>query len=162
MTMVGYTWVKPHARFGVFGVSTGVIGLFVPDKIDRYITDSLEISQWLLEHNITLNTRPDTIHDKHTSYNSSFATSAVAFWMHPPINVNEKITVSPQIFVMGSPISYNSFTGLSTNQTFGTMLGTSLDYKITKRFGISSAWRIMMMPGTKALNNLMVGSRFIL
>ena len=37
-----------------------------------------------------------------------------------------------------------------------------MDYKVSKRFGMSSAWRIMMMPNTTALNYLMIGSRLML
>jgi hypothetical protein len=162
MTMLGYTWVKPHPKWGVVGVSVGAIGLFVPEHLNQTLTDTAEIRQWLVEHHASVNILPDTIHNTATIYHASLATSAVAFWMHPPIAVNERITVAPQIFVMGSPLSYNSITGFSTNQTIGTMMGTSLDYKITKRFGVSSAWRVMMAPNTKSLNYLMIGSRIML
>ena len=162
MSMVGYTWVKPHPKFGVMGVSLGEITLFMPEKIDFTIKDSLEIAQWLLEHNIKPDGVPLSINIKKTAYHASFATSAVAFWMHPPISINNQLVISPQIFVMGSPIAYNSVTGLSTNKTVGTMVGVGMDYKVSKRFGMSSAWRIMMMPNTTALNYLMIGSRLML
>ena len=72
------------------------------------------------------------------------------------------MTVSPQVFIMGSPLSYNSITGVTTNKTIGAMLGDSWDYKLTKRFGVTAAHRVMIPATGKPLNFLLIGSRMIL
>ena len=126
MTLVGYTWVKPDPRWGVYGVSSGFIALLQPEG------------------------KP------------SYATSLVGFWMHPPITLNDRMVLSPQLFVMASPVSYNDITKLVTNKATSMMMGNSLDYKITKRFGATFAHRVMMIDGQKPLNFLLVGSRMIL
>jgi len=127
MSLVGYTWVKPDPRWGVYGISGGLIALFMPD-----------------------------------GGSPSYATSLVGFWMHPPITLNERMVLSPQFFVMASPISYNDMTKLVTNKATSMMVGNSLDYKVTKRFGATFAHRVMIVNGQKPLNFLLVGSRMTL
>jgi hypothetical protein len=126
MTLVGYTWVKPDPRWGVYGVSSGFIALLQPEG------------------------KP------------SYATSLVGFWMHPPITLNDRMVLSPQLFVMASPVSYNDITKLVTNKATSMMVGNSLDYKITKRFGATFAHRVMIIDGQKPLNFLLIGSRMTL
>jgi hypothetical protein len=163
MQMVGYTWVKPNPKYGVYGVSVGAIGLFMPNGITKILTDSAEISQYFLDkYHKTLPYIPDSLVIKTHGYNSSWATSAVAFWMHPPININPRLTVTPQAFVMGSPVSYNNVVGFTTSKTMGMMIGDAWDYKITKRFGVSAAHRVMIPDNGKPLNFLLIGSRLIL
>lgn len=127
MTLVGYTYVKPSPRWGVAGVSTGLIALFMPD-----------------------------------GGGASYSTSLVGFWMHPPITLNERMVLSPQFFVMASPVSYSDMTKLVTNKATSMMVGNSLDYKVTKRFGATIAHRVMIVQNQKPLNFLLVGSRMTL
>lgn len=164
MTMGGYTWVKPHPKFGVSGVSVGVIGLFMPYRQNTTIADSADIAKWFADRGAykVPYSATDTIHIDRTTYTSSVATSLVVFWMHPPITISPRTTVTPQLFLMGSPMSYSSESGLTTNKTVSAMVGTGLDYKLTKRFGISSAYRAMIAPGQKILSFLMIGSRITL
>ena len=126
MTLVGYTYVKPSVRWGVAGISGGMIALFMPDG------------------------------------GTSYATSLVGFWMHPPITLNERMVLSPQFFVMASPVSYSDMTRLVTNKATSMMIGNSLDYKVTKRFGATVAHRVMIVQNQKPLNFLLVGSRMTL
>jgi hypothetical protein len=126
MTMVGYTYVKPDVKWGVYGVSGGVIGLFMPEgKV-------------------------------------SIATSLVGFWMHPPITINERATLSPQIFILSSPVGYNEITKLNTNTSASMMVGNSLDYKLTRRFGATAAHRVMLVPSQTPLHFILIGSRMTL
>lgn len=92
----------------------------------------------------------------------SYATSATAFWMHPPIVVNERVSLAPQVFVMSAPLSYNDVTKLTINKQLSAMLGSSVDYKLTKRFGMTGAYRAMVSPGAPTLSFVMIGSRMIL
>ena len=104
----------------------------------------------------------DTLNITTHGYNTNWATSAVAFWMHPPITLSPRLTVTPQVFVMGSPLSYSTMTGLTTSTTLSMMLGDGWDYKITKRFGVTAAHRVMIPSTGKPLNFLLIGSRMIL
>jgi hypothetical protein len=163
MQMVGYTWIKPNPKFGIYGVSAGVIGLFTQNDHDYTFTDSLSITNHTKKYtNKYIFTVGDTLYIATRGYNSNWATSIVAFWMHPPIIISPRMTVSPQVFIMGSPLSYNSITGVTTNKTIGAMLGDSWDYKLTKRFGVTAAHRVMIPATGKPLNFLLIGSRMIL
>jgi hypothetical protein len=163
MQMMGYTWVKPHPRFGVYGVSLGAIGLFMPNGQKLTYNDSTSIVNYLSKYtNKYTYHAGDTIHIQTYGYNTNWATSAVAFWMHPPITLSPRLTVTPQVFVMGSPMSYSSMTGFTTNKTVGMMLGDGWDYKLTKRFGVTAAHRVMIPATGKPLNFLLIGSRMML
>ena len=79
--------------------------------------------------------------------------------------MSKKLTISPQVFTMFSPISWNSVTGVTTvNRHMGFLLGSSFDYKISKRFGFSFNYKISgnTKPGTYILQNFLIGSRMIL
>jgi hypothetical protein len=95
-------------------------------------------------------------------FNVSLATSAVVFWTKPYV-VNTKLTLSPQVFLMNSPISYNPKTGESTvNRQFSFLVGSSFDYKISKRFGLSLNYRALGASGSPILSNFLIGSRLML
>lgn len=127
MVLVGYTWVKPDEKWGVYGVNTGMITLFMPE-----------------------------------GGGVNYSTSLVGFWMHPPIEVSKRAKISPQLFVIASPMSYNDITKLTTSTAGSIMIGNSMDYMITRRFGATMAHRMMISPNQKTLNFLMIGSRMTL
>jgi hypothetical protein len=163
MQMTGYTWVKPNPKYGVYGVSLGAISLFMPNGQRNVITDSSEIRRIFFDkYQTQLPYMPDSLVVQTHGYNTSWATSAVAFWMHPPIIINPRVTVSPQAFLMSSPVSYNSVIGFTTSTGVGMMLGSGWDYKITRRFGMTAAHRVMLNSGQKPLNFLLIGSRMML
>jgi hypothetical protein len=93
---------------------------------------------------------------------TSYATSLAAFWMHTPIQLNERVTVSPQIFVMSAPMSYNDMTKFTFNDELSAMIGNSVDYKITRRFGLTGAHRVMVPSTGKPMHFLLIGSRVTL
>ena len=141
MGLVGYTNIKPHVKYGTYGYNVGVITLLLRDtKVD------------------TETRRVDRI------FKLSLSTSAVVFWTKP-YTVNTKLSLSPQVFLINSPISYNSRTGETTvNKNFSFLVGSSIDYRISKRFGLSLNYRAMGSTESKSpiLNNFLIGSRFIL
>jgi hypothetical protein len=97
-------------------------------------------------------------------YSLSFSTSVVAFWTKP-YQYSKKLTISPQVFVMSSPIAFNTTTNESTiNRDFGFLLGSSFDYKITKRFGFSFNYKANLntAPNSPILHNFLIGSRVML
>ncbi len=97
-------------------------------------------------------------------YSQSMMSSFVAFWTKP-FQYSKKLTFSPQVFVMNSPLGYNLETNMSSiNKHFGFLVGSSIDYKITKRFGFSFNYKLNMntQPGMRFTNNFLIGSRMLL
>ena len=97
-------------------------------------------------------------------FDYSSSTSLVAFWTKP-YQYNRRLTLSPQIFTMFSPLAWNSVTGESTvNRQMGFLIGTSADYKISKRFGFSFNYKLQgsTTPKTQYLSNFLIGSRVVL
>ena len=97
-------------------------------------------------------------------FDYNMATSAIVFWTKP-YQYSKKLTISPQVFTMFSPISWNSVTGVTTvNRHMGFLLGSSFDYKISKRFGFSFNYKISgnTKPGSAFVNNFLIGSRMVL
>jgi hypothetical protein len=98
------------------------------------------------------------------SYTTSLSTSTVVFWTKP-YQYSKKLTISPQVFSMWSPISYNTLTEeTNVSRHFGFLLGSSFDYKLTKRFGFSFNYKLNVntMPGSPILSNFLIGSRVML
>jgi hypothetical protein len=132
MNLLGYTWIKPTQKRGVFGYNLGLINLLIKNQENKY------------------------------DYNMS--TSVVAFWTKP-YQYSKKLTISPQVFTMFAPLSYNTVAGSTTvNRHMGFLLGSSFDYKISKRFGLSVNYKLSgnTTPGSPFLSNVLIGSRMIL
>lgn len=94
----------------------------------------------------------------------SVSSSVVAFWTKP-YQYSRKITISPQVFVMSSPLSYMPSSGVTTiNRHFGFLVGSSFDYKLSKRFGFSFNYKLNTntAPGSPILHNFLIGSRLVL
>jgi hypothetical protein len=97
-------------------------------------------------------------------FDYNMASSAIVFWTKPYV-YSKKLTISPQVFTMFSPIAWNSVTGVTTvNRHMGFLLGSSFDYKISKRFGFSFNYKLSgnTKPGSEFLNNFLIGSRMVL
>jgi hypothetical protein len=94
----------------------------------------------------------------------NMSTSLVGFWTKP-FQYSTKLTLSPQVFIMSSPISYQPSTKSTIiNRSLGFLIGSSFDYRISKRFGFSVNYRANFTtePGSQILHNFLVGSRVIL
>ncbi len=130
MNLNGYTWIKPHPKYGTFGYNVGVITLMMPKMNGG-------------------------------GYDVSLSASAVGFWMKP-YQYNRKVTLTPQVFLMQSPIAWNTMTGNSSvSRTPGAIVGLGYDYKISRRFALSTSYRGAMTfePNFKLLNNFQIGSK---
>lgn len=142
MTLAGYTNIIPNPKIGTYGYNVGTITLLLKDK---------EL----------VNAKTGEMKDV---INVSFTTSLVGFWTKP-FTVSPKIVISPQVFLMNSPINWNSKTGETTvNRQLGYLIGSSFDYKISKRFGFSLNYKVSgsTQKGTPILNNFLIGSRLML
>lgn len=132
MNLIGYTWIKPTQKKGVFGYNVGILNLLLKNSDNGY------------------------------DYNQS--TSAVAFWTKP-YQYSKKLTISPQLFTMLSPISWNTATGISTvSRSIGFLIGSSFDYKISKRFGFSINYKLSgnTSAASPFLSNILIGNRMII
>jgi len=97
-------------------------------------------------------------------FDYNMASSAIAFWTKPYV-YSKKLTISPQVFTMFSPLSWNSVTGVSTvNRHMGFLIGSSFDYKLSKRFGLSFNYKLSgnTKPNSDFLSNFLIGSRMVL
>jgi hypothetical protein len=132
MGLLGYTWIKPHPKYGTYGYNVGVVNLLLKNAKG--------------------------------GFDYSVSSSSVAFWTKP-YKYSKKLTLSPQAFLMLSPLSYNSVTGVTTvNRHAGFLLGSSFDYKLSKRFGFSFNYKMngTTQPNTPLLHMFLIGSRMIL
>ena len=86
--------------------------------------------------------------------------SLTGFWTKPFV-LNRKSTISPGIFVMGSPYSLNTATGGSWNYNVAGLVGAGYSYQISKRFAFSADWKIngSTAPKSPILNFFMIGTR---
>ena len=133
MNLLGYTYIKPHPKWGTYGYNFGIVNLLLKDPMGK-------------------------------GYNYNIITSLVGFWTKP-YQYSKKVVISPQIFLMNSPISYNAKTGATmVNRHAGFLFGSTIDYKISKRFGFSFNYRFTgsTQPGTLILHNFLIGSRMVL
>ena len=102
--------------------------------------------------------------DETGRFDYNMASSAIVFWTKP-YQYSKKLTISPQVFTMFAPISYNSATGVTTvNRHMGFLLGAAFDYKISKRFGFSANYKLSgnTKPFSDFLSNFQIGSRMVL
>jgi hypothetical protein len=142
MNLLGYTWIKPTQKRGVFGYNLGLINLLIKNQENKLVKSIVTGDE----------------------YDYNMSTSVVAFWTKP-YQYSKKLTISPQVFTMFAPLSYNTVAGSTTvNRHMGFLLGSSFDYKISKRFGLSINYKLSgnTTPGSPFLSNVLIGSRMIL
>jgi hypothetical protein len=139
MGLVGYTFIKPHPKYGTYGYNIGIVNLLIKDtEIVRDVKKKI--------------------------FNPLISSSLVTFWTKP-YQVSKKLTLSPQVFVMSSPLGYNPSTGKNNvSRDLGFLVGSSFDYKISKRFGLSLNYKVASSTteGAPFLSNILIGSRLML
>jgi hypothetical protein len=86
--------------------------------------------------------------------------SATAFWTKP-YQISRKSTLSPGVFLMTSPYTYNSKLGSTWNYNVMSLVGTGYSLKLSKRFGFNIDYKasISTVPGSPILSFFLVGSR---
>ena len=81
-----------------------------------------------------------------------------------PFQYSKKVTLTPQVFAMQSPLAWNTVTGASSvSRTPGAILGLGYDYKISRRFGFSASYKAAMLftPEFSLMNNIQIGSKMV-
>jgi hypothetical protein len=89
---------------------------------------------------------------------NTYGTSVVGFYMPPTISYSQRLSISPQLFVINSPVSYNTLIGLTTSTSANAMVGSSFQYSITRSFGVMGAYRVALSPVNRPLHYLMIGN----
>lgn len=88
-----------------------------------------------------------------------FSTTSVTLFAIRSMIINKKLSVAPELFLMGSPISYSfRLDDLSANGQLSYILGNSFSWAISKRFGLSA--NVKYMGGQMQTIGVLIGSRF--
>jgi hypothetical protein len=130
MTFGGYTYIKPHPRYGTLGYNLSLITIKLKGNDD---------------------------------YSYQMMSSTTAFWTKP-YKINVKSTISPGVFLMASPYSYNNKSGSTWNYNVAGLVGAGYTYQISKRFVFAIDYKLnaSTVKGAPLLNFIMIGSRAIL
>ena len=93
-------------------------------------------------------------------YSYSMMSSTTAFWTKP-YQISLKSTLSPGVFLMASPYTYNSKLGSTWNYNVMSLVGTGYSIKLSKRFGFNIDYKasISTTPGSPILSFFLIGSR---
>jgi hypothetical protein len=130
MTFGGYTYIKPHPKYGTLGYNLSLITIKLKGNEE---------------------------------YSYQMMSSTTAFWTKP-YKINPKSTISPGVFLMASPYSYNNKSGSTWNYNVAGLVGAGYTYQISKRFAFAIDYKLnaSTVKGAPLLNFIMIGSRAIL
>lgn len=93
--------------------------------------------------------------------NTYLSPSFTAFYTKP-FKVGSRLTVSPEIYIISTPLIYSSKDQITTtDRTFSGFLGSGFDYQITKRFKFNVNYKANLStnPELPILSFLLVGSK---
>lgn len=87
--------------------------------------------------------------------------SVTAFYTRP-FRAGSKIIISPELYVISTPLVYSSVDRVSvSDRTFSAFIGTGFDYQITKRFKVNLNYKLNMStnPSFPILSFFLIGSK---
>jgi hypothetical protein len=90
-----------------------------------------------------------------------FSPTITAFYTRP-FPVNKKLTISPELYVMSTPLIYSSQDKVAaTDRTFSAFVGSGFDYYITKRFKFNFNYKANLStnPEIPILSFFLIGSK---
>jgi hypothetical protein len=95
-------------------------------------------------------------------YNSSTQmygiSSITIFGMHPMV-INSKYSIAPELFIMGTPLSYAyKSEAFTSNSHLSYIIGNTFNFNISKRFSMTA--NVKYMGGQVQMVGLLIGSRF--
>jgi len=151
--LTAWTHIIPTKTSGTFGWNVSAVNIFLVNE-NRYNQKWDEKKGWL---NLLLQKK---------GYDYNLLVSAVGFWMKA-YPINPKLVLSPQAFLILSPYGYNSVlkeSNITINNNTSVLIGSSFDYKLTKRFGISFNYKVAstIQSNPTILHNFLIGSRMLL
>jgi hypothetical protein len=93
-----------------------------------------------------------------TSKQVFLISSVTVFGMHI-MPINRRLSLIPELFFMGTPYSYSmKAKEFKENYQFSYIIGSSVNYQVSKRFGLSG--NLKYMGGSMQTIGLLIGSRF--
>ena len=91
-----------------------------------------------------------------------FISPSVTAFYTKPFQVNRKLTVSPEIYLISTPVVYSSIDKITvTDRYFSGFLGSGFDYQLSKRFKINVNYKANLStnPEFPILSFFLVGSK---
>jgi hypothetical protein len=97
-----------------------------------------------------------------TSEGALTTTHSLLFFYTKPFVINRRLTISPDVYMSGSPVTYNTKTNLFiVSQDITFLTGAAIDYSITKRFKFNTGLKtsVNTNPSMPILFFAVVGSK---
>jgi len=94
------------------------------------------------------------------SYSYQLASSITTFWTKP-YKITPRSNISPGVFLMASPYSYNNKNGSTWSYNIGGLVGAGYNYQISKRFAFAIDYKLnaSTAKGAPLLNFVMIGAK---
>jgi hypothetical protein len=93
---------------------------------------------------------------------STFFSPTITAFYTRPFPVNKKLTISPELYVMSTPLIYSSQDRVAaTDRTFSAFVGSGFDYYLTKRFKFNFNYKANLStnPQIPILSFFLIGSK---
>ena len=93
---------------------------------------------------------------------STFFSPTITAFYTRPFPVNKKLTISPELYVMSTPLIYSSQDKVAaTDRTFSAFVGSGFDYYLTKRFKFNFNYKANLStnPQIPILSFFLIGSK---
>jgi hypothetical protein len=91
-----------------------------------------------------------------------FISPSVTGFYTRPFSYSKKLTISPEIYLISTPVVYSSFDKVTvTDRTFSMFLGSGFDYQISKRFKFNVNYKLNLStnPEFPVLSFFLIGSK---
>lgn len=91
-----------------------------------------------------------------------FISPSITAFYTKPFTPNKKLTISPEIYLISTPVVYSSFDKITvTDRTFSAFIGSGFDYQISKRFKFNINYKANLStnPDFPILSFFLIGSK---
>jgi hypothetical protein len=91
-----------------------------------------------------------------------FISPSVTAFYTKPFKANERLIISPEIYIISTPLIYSSVDKVTvTDRTFSAFLGSGFDYQLSKRFKFNFNYKLNMStnPEFPILSFFLIGSK---
>jgi len=91
-----------------------------------------------------------------------FISPSVTGFYTRPFKYNKKLTISPEIYLISTPVVYSSVDKVTvTDRTFSMFLGSGFDYQISRRFKLNVNYKLNLStnPEFPILSFFLIGSK---
>jgi hypothetical protein len=99
---------------------------------------------------------------KITEDKNTFISPAITAFYTRPTKVNDRLILSPELYVISTPLVYSSTEKTTvSDRTFSAFMGTGIDYQITQKFKVNINYKVNMStnPDFPVLNFFLIGSK---